>query len=646
MARTSNTVSPKAGTTAAAEAVLADPELQPLQNGRLELTLADEEGYAILARLALQDLDFARAQQHTRRGLAQSPKNEELLELRAAAYLLADDTRGFEAALIDMHWLGLDSAKVYRSIAEYAEKQHRYDLAIHLLRRAVTLDPEAAEGRAQLGIQLLRNGSEAEGRRELRQALERDPFNLRARNTLTLFERELDQHYCTVQHGRFSLRLPNRHRETLHAVVLPWLERAQKRFDARWGRLLQPIRIELYADQESFGVRTSGVPTTLIEGVCFGTTIVARLPNDEPTNLGMTLWHEMSHVYHYQLSKQRVPRWFTEGLAQVETAHERESWSHERELTLYRALREDRLPLVSQLNRAFARAESTNDLALAYVASADLVGYLERSYGFVRLRKMLDAWSRHHSTDAVIRDVLGIEHQRLDADYRRALHERLAYLGRQYIPSTKPESLEQALSKGSPTDVDTLWLGSMIALANQQAETAAALLARMIDQGYDGYFVRLQLALVARFRSNVEDERRQLRKAHAFLPTAAEPLFRLAAIANAARDTTAELEAMEPLARLEEANLLVQLRLVELYLQTGDPKAARSAAVDLIHVDPLSVDVHRSIARVAQIQHDTALLMQALRHLRSLLPKGSEREQVEDWMNQAAAGRRIEFPTQ
>ena len=33
----------------------------------------------------------------------------------------------------------------------------------------------------------------------------------------------------------------------------------------------------------------------------------------------MTLWHELGHVFPIQMSKNHVPRWFTEGLTEYET---------------------------------------------------------------------------------------------------------------------------------------------------------------------------------------------------------------------------------------------------------------------------------------------------------------------------------------
>src|SRR5690606_38131953 len=107
-----------------------------------------------------------------------------------------------------------------------------------------------------------------------------------------------------------------------------------------------PIGIELYESREQFAVRTSGLPQTAIQGVCFGKTLATLSLAEEPANLGMTLWHELAHVFHIQLSKSRVPRWFTEGLAELETALHRPEWSRELDPQLFGALLDGRLPPV------------------------------------------------------------------------------------------------------------------------------------------------------------------------------------------------------------------------------------------------------------------------------------------------------------
>jgi cellulose synthase operon protein C len=642
----------------------------------LAIDPARSDAYAILAGLALRDLDFERVQVYLDQGLAKEPRHLELLCLRAAARFLADDQPGFEAAVFDVLQRNPSHARVYRLVAEYAEAEHRYDDTIPLLRRAIDLDPDDSSVRAQLGIQLLRSGDEAEGRKQLAQAFRRDPFDWRVRNTLVLYERKIDKQYSLIRHGPFAIRLPNVYREVLTGIVPVWLDRAYSDLRTRYGKLTpQTLFVELYADQDSFGVRTSGVPATFLQGVCFGRTVVARLPTDEPTNLGMTLWHELSHVYHLQLSKHRVPRWFTEGLAEVETARHRPEWSREQDLAVYRALVGGQLPRVKQLNRAFSHAATLDDLAVAYVASTYLVEHIARRYGYDRITKMLKAWGEHQSTERVVSDVLATNLDDLDAAFRESLRQRFAHFENQYLPPDHQRSVEAAraelakrpsdptaraelahaellqgrlaaareiIAQTAPDQAnhpDLLWISSILALADQKPAPAEAHLRKMLSAGKDGYFVRMQLALARRMQADAAGERAELQRAHAYHGTASEPLYRMAAMANQAGDRKNELSAMASLAQLEESDVNVHRRLVELYIELGQPKDARAAAEALGYVNPLDADVHRLLARVALANRDGISARRELGYARRLAAPGAEREKIDQAITDLTAGR-------
>lgn len=638
------------------------------------------EPYAILAGLALRDLDFGRARQQLGLGLAREPWNLELLSLRAVAAFLADDRAAFEAAVYQVLQLNPAYTKLYRVVAEYAEAEQRYEDAIPILRRAIELDPEDAMARAQLGIQLLRSSDEQEGRKQLDLAFKADPFDLRVRNTLVLFEQKIDREYVSVRQPGLTIRLPKTYRELLQSIVPNWLERANSVLQQHYGSLpSKTLAVELYGDQDSFGVRTSGVPATYLQGVCFGRTIIARLPTDEPTNLGMTLWHELSHVYHLALSRHRVPRWFTEGLAEVETAHYRSEWTHERDLSVYQAMRDGRIPSVAEMNRAYSRASSIEELAVAYATSTYLVDYLVRSYGFGKMREMLVAWGKHASTQQVVTEVLATSLDQLDVAFRSTLRQRLARFDGQYLPPSDPSPDARATvsgeadwsdpkatalavravllegqiprareliakidpaERGSP---DLLWVSSMLELADQQADAAERALRQLVTSGHDGYFVRLQLALVARMKSDLAGERDELVRAHAFDPAASEPLYRLAAMANASGDTRAEAEVLEQLVLLEESDARSHRRLIELYLQLGQPTRARQAAEALEAADVLNRESHELLARVGVATRDRKLLIRELGHQRDLLANGEQRDALERLMLGAKAGKNVEL---
>ena len=92
---------------------------------------------------------------------------------------------------------------------------------------------------------------------------------------------------------------------------------------------------ELYGDPHEFAVRTTGLPAIGVAGVCFGRVITSQAPTNHAFNWGMVLTHELAHVFAIQLSRSRVPRWFTEGLSEVETARLRPEWTRHDDAALY-----------------------------------------------------------------------------------------------------------------------------------------------------------------------------------------------------------------------------------------------------------------------------------------------------------------------
>lgn len=640
------------------------------------------DAHAVLAGLALRDLDFNRANDLIDRGLEREPRHLELLSLRAAARFLSDDQDAFEQAVFHVLRQNPNYARVFRVVAEFAESEHRYDDTVPLLRRAVALDPDDSAVRAQLGIQLLRSGQEQEGRKQLSRAFRQDPFDLRVRNTLTLYERKVDKQYSLLNHGPFAIRVPNTYRAALSRFVPKWLDEAKRDLQRRYGRSTHSkIFVELYEDLDSFGVRTSGVPATFLQGVCFGRVIVARLPTDEPTNLGMTLWHELSHVYHLALSKNRVPRWFTEGLAEVETARHRPEWSREQDLAVYEALKHGRLPAVARMNRAFSHASNLDDLAVAYVASTYLVAYLMDTYGQERIGKMLSAWGRQASTEEVVSQVLDVDLDALDSAYRAELQRRLGHFERQYLPRGNAESIavartrlteqpldpsaraalvhaelqqgrimeaREVVAQASPAQsqsADLLWARGLVELADQKPESAEPPLRQMISDGHDGYFVRMQLALVARMRGDKDGERIELSSAHQFHSLATEPLFRLMLLAREAGDKRGELASVSKLVRLEETNLTLHRRLVELYLELGQPREAQRAADGLVYVNPLEPEVFRLRARVALANRQPKRAILELQHAARLAPSTGNQDELNRQIARIRSGRGPQEPS-
>ena len=199
-------------------------------------------------------------------------------------------------------------------------------------------------------MNLIRSGDETNGVTALQRAWEKDHFNVRVFNTLNLYEKDIAASYETVAGTPFRIRYHKEEKAILARYVPPMLNEAWASMVKRYG--FTPHHADLHRAlraKEHFSVRTSGLPNVGIQGVCFGKTLAAMSPRAEPFNWGNVLWHELAHVFAIQLSKNHVPRWFTEGLSEYETIIRRPEWQREDDPSLYVALEGKRVPPVDML---------------------------------------------------------------------------------------------------------------------------------------------------------------------------------------------------------------------------------------------------------------------------------------------------------
>src|SRR5262249_50678125 len=315
---------------------------------------------------------------------------------------------GFEKVKQQVFAKNAEYANFYRIVGEFASWQPRHEEIAAMMKQAVQLDPGDVKAWAELGLNLIRTGDEQEALNALRRAWEKDHFNVRVFNTLNLYEKEIAASYETVEGTPFRIRYYKEEKPILSRYVPAMLNEAWSSMVKRYGFTpTVPVFIELYASKEHFSLRTSGLPRVGIEGVCFGKTLAAMSPHAAPFNWGNVLWHELAHVFAIQLSKSRVPRWFTEGLSEYETIIRRPEWQREDDPSLYAALEAKRIPAIANFNQAFTHAEDGRDVMTAYYAASQIQVYLAQTFGMPKLVEMLRLWGEGKPTDEVIQRALG-----------------------------------------------------------------------------------------------------------------------------------------------------------------------------------------------------------------------------------------------
>lgn len=586
----------------------------------------------VLAGIAIRDQDLVSADRYVTEGLKGNPRDLPLLSMRAAVRFLAEDPAGFQQQKSQILKLNPEYSRLYSIVGEFADWEHRYDEIVVLMKEAVALDSKDSKAEAELGFNLIRSGNERDGVAALGRSFAMDKYNVRVFNTLEMYEQVIAKEYVTVSHPRFAIRYNKAEKELLERYVPTMMDRAFDSMVKSYGFTPQlPVGVELYAERENFGIRTGGLPQIAIQGVCFGKTLASMSPARESFNLGMTLWHELSHVFHIQMSKSRVPRWFTEGLAEYETIIARPEWVRENDQELFEALRTERLPALGNMSRAFTRAEELEDVGTAYYASSQILVMMAGTYGHAKLADMLREWGAGKTSDEVVASVLGKKPTDLDGEFKRFAEQKLARFAPQFMPmqrkgrserlakeakaapsdvkkqlrwvlsllrdgeSERAEEVLAQVDKLDPTNADARFVRAELA-QREQPKKAIALLTKMVEEKQDGYAVRLLLGKLLAAAGDDPGARVALEKAASFDPLSATPHYMLAEIAHTRADDDAELAALRRLAQLEQHENKVYRRLLAMLAAKNGWEEAVKVGEVAVFADMEGFTTHRIFA--------------------------------------------------
>ncbi len=378
--------------------------------------------YVTRAGIALRDEDLAEADRQLDRALAINPRDLEALSVRAAVRFVADDQPGFAAAVADILAENPHFSRAYAIVAGYADWEHRYPELITLSEAALKIDPDDASAHATRGLNLLRVAREQEGLQALHEAWQRDHYDVQVFNLLEFYEKDLPS-YDTFQTLGARVRMPHAERALLEPYAVPLIQSALEELGRRYGVRPRDMQVEFYANHEHFAIRATGLPQLGVQGLCFGNLVIALSPRGGEFNWGQIVWHELSHVFHVQKSRGRVPRWFTEGLAEWETARARPEWRREDDRALFDAL--GSLPDLAGLNRAFTHAADGQALTVAYYASSLAIEYLVAQHGFSAIVTMLELWGHSLDSERVMQRALGRSLADVSRGFRAWLEKRL-----------------------------------------------------------------------------------------------------------------------------------------------------------------------------------------------------------------------------
>jgi Tfp pilus assembly protein PilF len=360
--------------------------------------------------------------------------------------------------------------------------------------------------------------------------------------------------------------------------------------------------------------------------------ITSQAPTNGAFNWGMVLAHELAHVFALQLSRSRVPRWFTEGLSELETAHMRPEWRRHGELSLWAALSAGALAPMEKLSQSFVRARDAEAASTAYMHAAVAVEYLERRFGFPKIREALVAFGRGDRVAVVLQELSGGSVAALERAFRDDLTAHSAGLRDQFLPAhaarfavrgparaeATPRELAESglaqlydgdaraaratlakalLKKGGREDPTASFLTAELAIQGGETATASEELRGLLASNHDGYDVRLRLAVTSLRNDDEVSTEKHLRRAVELAPTEVEPRLLLMELYDRlGRDKDRQREA-EALLLLEPQSAKLAQRVVLEAAAAGRPDAVVKLAPIASFIDPADAKVHAALGR-------------------------------------------------
>ncbi|WP_420126591.1 peptidase MA family metallohydrolase [Longimicrobium sp.] len=146
------------------------------------------------------------------------------------------------------------------------------------------------------------------------------------------------------------------------------------------------------------------------------------IPGVRPVDAAATLRHEMAHLVVAERLPGQIPRWFTEGYAEVASG----SWDVESGWTLRVAFVLGRAPPLDSLELEWPR--SAGRARLAYLLSATMVDHLRRRTGEEGFALLLDNWRREGTLDQAVRVTWGMTMGQLEDEWRKDVRRRYGWL--------------------------------------------------------------------------------------------------------------------------------------------------------------------------------------------------------------------------
>jgi tetratricopeptide (TPR) repeat protein len=593
-------------------ALTADPEWAPAHAGVARVlededppkaALAAEKAIAIDAELADAHLLLAglhldadrdtEAKGEIDKVLAVNPAHPEAHALRAAMAYVKDDKATFDREIAAALDTNPAYGEGYRLAGQLAASHYRFEEAAALAEKGVALDPANSRAAGDLGMHLLRTGDEPGARRALDRSFRADPYDVIVFNLLKMLDK-LEQ-FAVERDGDMVFKMHRDEAPVLKEYAVPLAKDAIKTLSARYNFTpTGPIYVEVFPDHDDFAVRNLGLPGMIgALGACFGHVVTMDSPKARPPGTfswEATLWHELAHVITLQMSKQRIPRWLTEGISVYEEGRQRPEWGRDMEVTFARAMDKGKVLKLRDLNAGFTRPDT---ITLAYYEASLLVEHIVATRGQQALNTLVRSFADGVDSDAALKRAINVDFDGLQASFTKALDDKFG-------------TMRHALHDVD-TPVDASSIDALKAAATAKPESYMSQLAlgqALAKAGDPSAFAPLQRASVL-VPNAIGDE---------------SPHAIMAALAEKLNDRPRALKEYEALIASDHTNVEAARKLWTLAEAAGDDRLMTLAVTRIVSLDPFDAAAHTGWGRIALRKRDAPV---ATREFRAAIQTGA-----------------------